>query len=330
MDRFSGWIAPVLMLMMKTRPRLLLPRARLRTVAGSPVISPRVMKVIRRVHLYLGLLLLPWVLLYGATALLFNHSTWMSSRHSQVHGPEVLADTSLSPVFPSRLAEDVAALAGLAVDGTSGEARPALADAVRLTGGYDFRVADAEMSHRVWIGTDGVVRVTSSPREANAVVPIAIPRGARIAAFDRKIEEASAAFESVRGRLGLGSGDVDLRRVPGLRFDVTSGDDQWRADYDGQRGRLSLSSSERGTFKEEARSFLLQLHTSHGYRGGGARLAWAIIVDIMGGAMLLWGVTGLLMWWQLIKTRSVGLVCVIFSAVAAAAIGVGMMSELSG
>ncbi|HVJ88034.1 MAG TPA: hypothetical protein VM452_20385, partial [Caulifigura sp.] len=33
----------------------------------------RMMRVVRRVHLYSGLFLFPWVMLYGVTALLFNH-----------------------------------------------------------------------------------------------------------------------------------------------------------------------------------------------------------------------------------------------------------------
>src|SRR6476661_6325569 len=33
----------------------------------------RTMRVVRRVHLYSGLFLFPWVMLYGFTALLFNH-----------------------------------------------------------------------------------------------------------------------------------------------------------------------------------------------------------------------------------------------------------------
>ena len=36
------------------------------------------MRWIRTLHLYSGLFMLPWVFLYGFTALLFNHSTWLS------------------------------------------------------------------------------------------------------------------------------------------------------------------------------------------------------------------------------------------------------------
>ena len=39
---------------------------------------------IRRIHLYSGLFMLPWVLLYGATALLFNHPTLMSGSQTEI------------------------------------------------------------------------------------------------------------------------------------------------------------------------------------------------------------------------------------------------------
>jgi hypothetical protein len=39
---------------------------------------------VRRVHLYLGMFLLPWVFMYGLSSVPFNHSPWFQSRY----GPE--------------------------------------------------------------------------------------------------------------------------------------------------------------------------------------------------------------------------------------------------
>ena len=36
------------------------------------------MKWVRRTHMYTGLVLLPWVLMFGASGVLFNHPTWLS------------------------------------------------------------------------------------------------------------------------------------------------------------------------------------------------------------------------------------------------------------
>ena len=43
------------------------------------------MRWIRRIHLYAGLLMFPWVLLYGFTALLFNHSTLLPGPDTTIH-----------------------------------------------------------------------------------------------------------------------------------------------------------------------------------------------------------------------------------------------------
>ena len=41
---------------------------------------------LRRVHLYFGLLLFPWALLYGVTAFLFNHPTAFSEQPTTTFG----------------------------------------------------------------------------------------------------------------------------------------------------------------------------------------------------------------------------------------------------
>ena len=39
----------------------------------GPRVAPRIIKFLRRIHLYAGLFLLPWVFLYGVTGAMFNH-----------------------------------------------------------------------------------------------------------------------------------------------------------------------------------------------------------------------------------------------------------------
>ena len=51
-----------------------------------------------------------------------------------------------------------------------------------------------------------------------------------------------------------------------------------------------------------------------------ARWFWAVIVDLMAGVMCFWGVSGLLMWWQLKATRKLGTVILVLSAIVATAI----------
>lgn len=72
-------------------------------------IKNRIMKWLRRIHLYSGLFMLPWVLLYGVTALLFNHPTsfspWEGTRFSAPPGDD---DPFASLPGPRELAAGIA------------------------------------------------------------------------------------------------------------------------------------------------------------------------------------------------------------------------------
>ncbi len=52
--------------------------------------------------------------------------------------------------------------------------------------------------------------------------------------------------------------------------------------------------------------FLTGMHAKGGFADGGLHSAWAIFVDLAALGMLLWVLTGLLMWWKLPSTRNWG------------------------
>lgn len=81
----------------------------------------RLMHAVRRGHLYTGLFLLPWVVVYGVTAFLFNHPSAFADAPTTRFGADVLADTPLDGIpSPERIADDVvAALNAKAAAGTS-------------------------------------------------------------------------------------------------------------------------------------------------------------------------------------------------------------------
>src|SRR5688500_19605862 len=77
---------------------LLAPRPARVPVKRARVTYNAAMKVLRRVHLFSGLFMTPWVFLYGATALLFNHPDLFSGRQVIEVGPAELAGTPLAQV----------------------------------------------------------------------------------------------------------------------------------------------------------------------------------------------------------------------------------------
>lgn len=73
------------------------------------------------------------------------------------------------------------------------------------------------------------------------------------------------------------------------------------------------------------RRYLLRLHTAHGYPNDfGPRWIWAAAVDVMFVCMVGWGVTGLLMWWQMKNVRIIGAVLLVLSVVVSTASAIGM------
>lgn len=295
------------------------------------MLSPRTLKIIRRIHLYLGLLLLPWVLLYGASALLFNHSTWMSEREQQVISAETLVAAGWprwesSEAFATALEHDL----GRPVD-DSGSGGSWSVRAPRLAGGFDVRFADADATHRLWIHGDGEAAVLwSSPRSDMVVHEARLEEGARSGTFDAYAEEARQRVPALLAELGFADAQPTVRRVPTVRFDVPRAGGLLRGEYE-VGGEVVVEDPSRAGLAGRVRESLLDLHTSHGYGArGGVRAAWGVLVDLMGGAMLLWGVSGLLMWWQLLRTRRWGVVCLGVSTVAAAVLGVGMLRLFAG
>src|SRR5215212_3367202 len=70
----------------------------------------RVMHAVRRTHLYLGLLLLPWAVLYGITGFLFNHPSAFADTPTATFGAAELAGTPMeSPPAPREVAAQVVA-----------------------------------------------------------------------------------------------------------------------------------------------------------------------------------------------------------------------------
>src|SRR5204862_6189765 len=52
-------------------------------------------QLIRRLHLYAGLFMIPWVALYAFTGFLFNHGLWLPEHPTISFGPDVTRGTPL-------------------------------------------------------------------------------------------------------------------------------------------------------------------------------------------------------------------------------------------
>jgi hypothetical protein len=122
-----------------------------------------------------------------------------------------------------------------------------------------------------------------------------------------------------------------ISSVPDLVFFVKADGESWECRHNPLTGALStkLEGSVAATAAPSWRRFLLRLHTAHTYPSeGGARWYWAVIVDVMAFVMVFWGVSGIVMWWQIKSTRRFGSAAMFVSLIFAAWLVYAMFVEL--
>jgi hypothetical protein len=326
----------------------------------------RAMKWVRRAHLYAGLFMVPWVFLYGATALLFNHPGVFPDQEIRDIAPADLAGTPLAD-FPSPQT-----LAGRIVEalnrGGEGDApaepyrlvRPSEASFSR---DYITAVRDGDREHivRLDLATrTGTLRI-AAPREApgpEKAAPFASRDGSLLdppplegvarsmprvlSRFGVKAQEPPAMRRESPGAPGGPEGRRAASRppvpptgrtlVPDLKFFMEGGGETWRVTYNLQTGSLAGRPADSPPAEAPSmRRFLLRLHLAHGFPSRiDARWFWAVAVDLMFVSMVGWGLTGLLMWWQMKNVRRAGAVVLAVGVAAALASAIGMHGVISG
>lgn len=299
--------------------------------------------LLRRVHLYLGLLLLPWAVMYGVTAFLFNHPAAFSDQPTVPFGREAVAGTPLEGVpSPRTQAEQVVAklneLHHPAAPYTlgPGEAKYSREFAfATATAKADGRTVSVLIDPRTGTGT-----VSSSPTKPKgdpAPFTHTPPPPAHAGPWADPIrlspslpERVKTAVPVILDRTGFASENVTVTSVPDLVFPIEADGRTWAATYNATTGTVTGAPAEPPA-GPTWRQYLLRLHTAHGYPGEpNARWGWAVVVDVMAAVLVFWGLSGLVMWWQVKATRLPGAVVLVLSAVVATAFGFAMHAAMTG
>ena len=306
----------------------------------------RVMHAVRRAHLYFGLFLLPWAVMYGATGFLFNHPTAFADAPTVTFGAGELAGTPMeSPPKPNAVAAQVVtALNERAKDG--GPYALVEPEKARYTRDFAFVTVKAD-GQDVSLLFDvnhpgGTVRSKPAAPPAKPAAPAsfaigvrsptAAPPTGRLNLADPLHERVKAAVPVVLKRTDFPAGDATVTSVPDLSFLMSDGAKTWRVTYNALTGTVSGAPAADAPPPEElsTRRFLTRLHLASGFPGGrNAKWFWAVVVDAMAFVMVFWGVSGLFMWWQVKATRRLGLVVLLASAAVALALGLGMHELLT-
>lgn len=319
------------------------------TRPGRPPVI-RAMQAIRRLHLYFGLLLFPWAILYGVTAFLFNHPTAFADAATKTFSARDLAGTPLEyRPTASRIAEQVLAKLN---EKQSPTTPYALAGVAKFTREFAFATVKAEgqtVSVLVDVKSGGgtvrsqPIRENSPPEKA----PFAIgrseapagrgtgpaPRANADGLFleESLAESVKASIPIILERTGFPTGEVTVTSVPDVQFPVLADGRIWTATYNPMTGAVGGSSAESKPETDLGwRRFLLRLHTAHGYPGeSNTRWWWAVVVDAMAFATCFWGLSGLAMWWQLKAQRRLGFVLLALSTFAGTALGFAMHAAMA-
>lgn len=311
------------------REEVLIPaRPRAQAEPRAKRMWPRVFKWIRRTHLYLGVALLPWVFLYGATAVLFNHSDWFNDARKQELG---IVEAGPGAILGLPDPDLVAAAVFERLREKDGDDLQMLAGSTEWLGSLQFNATSESEKAFVALhpeGRGGYARMTPADDDLEDA-----PGWRKVESLDdyRPLERdardtvAEAGSELLSAQ-GLTFESLRVRRFPETRFRFTDGVDEYVCDV-GMDGQIEIVPVEE---LSTLRTRLLRLHIAHGDPGyGGARRNWAFIVDVMGFAMLIWGISGVVMWWMIRPTRTLGLVALV-SGVGAMAVLAGMLWHASG
>ena len=289
---------------------------------------------VRRVHLYSGLFMLPWVLLYGVTGMLFNHPAAFSDGGTiRTFGETEIAGTPLAGApTADELAIQVVEAINLAANEGEGPRLTPPREA-RFSGPLSYTLDDGESLRRVEFNLEtraGTIRADGRGERPAAAKPRDALAGVNPLELDAPVvEQGLRSLPSVLSSMRLKEATASNGRTPSLLFTADADGEPVRVFYDMASGRVSSMAAEAKS-PLPLRSFLLRMHTAHGYSATvAARWFWAIAVDAMFVSMVFWGLSGVFMWWQIKRTRWLGTAFLVVSAVVATTLATGMHAAIS-
>lgn len=296
----------------------------------------RLLMFVRRTHLYLGLLLVPWVLLFGVSGFLFNHTSTTfggaTRELAQFSSADVRRLTQFEPLDSDKLAADV--VRQINQNAKDGPGKYTLVDAsAHLT-------ANAGFSGRTTNGNINVSLNLADGAASLSALANTPPKQTKPTFADQQVQLAGLDFAALGEKAGVLAKEAGLvvdgamtpraRGGPELRFVLQ--DEQgrrWNTTCDLAQGRLSGRAADDDSGLNFY-SAVTRLHKTHHYpdRVGG-RWFWVLVADVTALTLVFWGVSGLIMWWQLKPTRVIGVLGLSFAAVIALIIFSGALDDMT-
>ncbi|MGB7328587.1 MAG: PepSY domain-containing protein [Rubripirellula sp.] len=284
------------------------------------------MMIARRVHLYAGLFLLPWVFLYGITGAMFNHQGLLSDVES-ISIPESAVQGSVMSEFPTP--DELARRVVLAINKASDEFEmESIGDSgAKFTNNLMFEVRVDGRKHILHINPNNhdsyLLKLPIDDFKPTKLVTSI--KNIQLDENPQQIAERSA--ESILADSGIEfAGSLHAHGYTKLNFLASVDGEPARVTYVVRDGHIDVTKYD-GRPGTSLRGFFLRLHTSHGQTPSWtARMVWSLFVDTMAFAMVGWGLTGLLMWWQIKRVRVIGGIVMVSSILVAVAMYFAMQN----
>ena len=316
--------------------------------------STRLMKIIRRTHMFTGLFMLPWVLMYGLSALVFNHNSWFFSNakpnqaSAQSRGTRSLPESFWS-AGPLTDVESAESLARGFLEQVNQEQSTNKASQWRLAGDDAARFSRALVLEGSDHGEQMELQMNLDDRAGNIVwrspgtnnfktksAPAQETRRFQPAdgfTFDDDwLAGVSAACGKLEQTTNSPAIKLRVKNAPELLFNAEADGRTWNVRCNLNSGEMiAREAGTGGSFVGSTAGFIKKLHMARGYPVVGKlsiRWWWAVIVDGMASLMLLWGLSGLAMWWQMKGQRKWGAVTLFACAFVTWLVWTGMQHAL--
>jgi len=288
-------------------------------------------KLVRRAHMYTGLLLLPWVILFGLSGMFFNHGQQFGPMHTVAKWtPDEITRTV---GFTTPDARSLAADLIESLNRSAGENRFVLPDdsSPTLEGSYSYQANSDKGRVQVSISSNrGSANILRFPAEKSPSLPPFADAKTAIASFDPHTTGQLAASLLDQAKIDTnGPLEASSRGFAELRLQVETPADgrRWNVVYKLLDGSLSGRAIEEVP-GNDFYSVVTRLHKTHHYPDRrGARWLWTAFADATGITMVFWGISGLIMWWQMKPTRVIGVAGLSVAAVLGVVIFTGTIAD---
>lgn len=288
------------------------------------------LRLARRVHLYAGLVLLPWLMFFGASGLLFNHPNLGEQVTAFRLGPERVRElTGLSPWSLDQAATEVVAK----LNATAGRQAYTLDSGfpARLQGALVLKAPAPQGQHLLLFNPERAMGIvaTRRARPEGEPAPFAtshldLPEYS-LAELEGKLSELLTKTNTPSpARL---QGDAKLSPTLELRLKDERGE-LWNVTYAVGTGKVGGRRTDQLPNLGVSQLFAALHMTHHFPMALGARWFWALFQDLLGIAMVFWGLSGLIMWWQLKATRIVGVISLLSALAITGVVAYGTANDL--